>query len=279
MISRLSTVFASCISVGLLPICCFGQGTCPLTLDINADGEIGFGDMVEATSLNDLLALHQCLDIPRGDVDGNRLVAFQDLLEISNHYHPARPQVGQPRGYADADLNLDQIVDFADYAIMHTNFTQTSYVPDDHPLPSGMLHFNVDRQNRNRLVLWGDGLKLGGIEVVAPGNGIVHASREIRIAEPFILALEYSPEMFTAVNAYDEFGPVGTVIDGPVPTYLEFRDGYDFAGATLRWFEVGSHTIHSISLPEPSGARLFIVFGACIAGFLSQCRASRIRRA
>ena len=198
-------------------------------------------DLFFATDEASLVAIHQALNIPRGDLDGDAKVMFSDFLVLAGFY-------GQEvAGYDQADLNLDGIVSLADYAILSNNWDATEFKPDPPAaLPKANLGLWLDNEGQI-LISSSLPVQLGGIAVESPSGSIelspVLQQGPASLPGTFQIAL-------TADSVGEQFAwaaapGTSTELNGTLVTHVT-----DATDLQLSWFELGSYQVFTRLLGE-----------------------------
>jgi len=190
----------------------------------------------EATNLEDLVALHESANVPRGDSDTNGRVDFGDFLQLVSNYGI---DVETDR-YRHGDFNLDGKVDLGDFAILSTNFGTHEFVPD--PPPVDRVALTPSQNDEQKVVISTDEpVQIVGLEIRSANSGL----RRISDAAPFAFILgEFTRESVT-------FGNLGASvsIDGELVTTARTAPDAELA---LSWIQRGSYEV--FSTPESSAA-------------------------
>jgi|GEM_PF-1434154 len=185
-----------------------------------------------------LIAVHQQLGIPRGDVDGDGSTGFADFLIIANGY-------GLPNsdGYLSGDINLNGKVDLGDFGIHTANFGSDVYRSEPANVPPE-ANLSFTHTDQDEIVVSNSGISgVYAMEISSPRGGISRidggdlGSFE---ADPFIFMLARDPSRAT-------WGSLGsTRLDGPTDFFTGLSS--EDTDLTLSWVEPSSYQVHSFQL-------------------------------
>lgn len=199
-------------------------------------------DLFFATDETSLIAFHQELDIPRGDLDGDAKVLFSDFLTLSAFF-------GQEvAGYEQGDLNLDGVVSLADYAILSNNWNATEFIPDPPSvLPQANLGLWLGGEGQI-LISSRDAVQIGGLAIESPSGSIELSP--IRQQGPASLPGTFQFELTPPDAVAEQFVWAAipgntTEIHGTLVTHVT-----DATDIQLSWFELGSNQLFTRRLGE-----------------------------
>lgn len=201
--------------------------------DINNDGAVTTADFALASSAEQLQQIHQCLNIPRGDLNFDRRIDFEDFLGSLENFGALTDE-----GYSGGDLNLDGNVDIQDFAFVSTSFGQTGYRIDAEVEPAEVSL--VVNEAGGPLTIIARNARLGGLELnSATSNLIPVPGGENARPWPFAFLLENSEERIV-------FGRLGDTIfvDGDL-TLPASTNAVSANDITARWFQAGSPQVFS----------------------------------
>ncbi len=188
----------------------------------------------DATTEEELLALHQSTDIPRGDLSGDGEVDIDDVHLFTR----TLAQGGGLEGYRGGDFNLDGDVDFRDFSIISANFGQTSFTVGGE---TERVELSVSVNEDGLLVVTPAGpVSLVGLEVTALGGRLSSSSGDAN--EPFLVLAQPSHDTVFWSNLGDATlleGELVTGVEGAAPELLG-----------LRWIQEGSDEVFAVPLSE-----------------------------
>lgn len=214
-------------------------------------------ELSSAATLNELLAIHEAYDFPRGNLLLSELdyVGDHDFYALSEHFG------SESTGYGQGDLNLDGFTDLADLAIMSFNAGHSRYVAD--PLPatsSGSLGISLDT-DRSVIVSSSSPVHVGALQFASPSGGLSLAEGTTERREPFQLGghTHRPPASFTPMPGFHwvlSNEPESVVLasklgwsvtlDGDLKTAVQAETN----DLTVRWFEKNDVQIHTRQLGE-----------------------------
>lgn len=199
------------------------------------------GEFATVNDFDTLLALQECKDIPRADLDQNGTVEFADFLLSMYSYG----QLGVEQGYEQGDTNLDGNIDLADFAVLSYHFGTSGFQAD--PAPSPAMGLELVGTNNGALVIRGSETRVGGFELHSSDHQLIPLPN--REAAPFAFLLSNTSSLI----GYGSLAS-SVVIDGDLTLTARLNAGSN--QLQLRWFESQSVQVHTVEAMIVSDATL-----------------------
>ena len=185
-----------------------------------------------AETLDEILAIHEEQNIPRGELDGFDGVSRDDIRILDRRW-------GSAAEYSEGDLNLDGTVGLGDLAILLANFDRDEWVADEERIIDDPANLTLSADEFGRVQLTSDrAVELGGIELA--GLDDASLSSQIRFLNGGLFERQLVDTGDVIVLGSLSNSP--PTINGETLLGTQLEPG-GVSEVTLRWFETGSSLI------------------------------------
>jgi len=195
---------------------------------------IDFRSFDAAVNLDEVLAIHEEQNVPRGELDGFGAVSLDDIRVL-------RRKWGSEAKYTQGDLNLDGTVGLGDLAILLANIDRDEWVADEERIIDDPADLTLFADEFGRLHLASDKeVALGSIELQMDTENDVRFSSQVHVQSEglFDRQLVDTAEVLVLGNLSNSAPMISA------ETALGIRlDPGTRRDVTLRWIEAGSYSV------------------------------------